>query len=246
MGADSIILGDGVFAVNDVDVALTRGGGQFLLEREYKLIDADGDFGPVKGRVRKIRSTAKLVMNALELLPANMTKFYPSMDLDTSDTAKDVLTAAVDIVDGDYTKVTWTGKTKSGKQVYIELENAVNLENLEWSLIDKDEIVPVITMTAAYDPATRTTEPWKVEFVKGTTYTVTFTIDDGTSAVVGANVNFNNQTVTTIAGGIAEFTGVPIANNQPFSVVAGGFQTYYGAVNVVSADVALTVSLTSI
>ena len=53
MGAESIILGDGVFAVNGTDIALTRGGGQFLIEREYREIPADGDYSPVKGRIRK-------------------------------------------------------------------------------------------------------------------------------------------------------------------------------------------------
>jgi len=42
------------------------------------------------------------------------------------------------------------------------------------------------------------------------------------------------------------FTGVSIGNNQSFSVTAGGFQTYDGAVNVVDANVALTTSLTAI
>ena len=57
--ANDIILGDGVFAIGATDVGLTRGGGTLTIEREYRTIEADGDYGPVKGRIRKIKSVAK-------------------------------------------------------------------------------------------------------------------------------------------------------------------------------------------
>jgi hypothetical protein len=163
--SQDIILGDGVFAVGGVDIALTRGGGQFTVEREYRQIPADGDYGPVKGRIRKTRSVAKLVMNALEVLPVNIPKMYPAVK-NTSDAVvgTDTITAKEDIADADYQTVTWTGQTKGGRSVVLTLENAINLENLDWSLVDKDEIVPQLTYTGAYDPATRKTEPWKIEF----------------------------------------------------------------------------------
>lgn len=166
MGANDILLGTGVFSINGVNIALTRGGGQFTINRKYKIIEADGDFGPVKGRQRKIESIAELKVNALELLPANLTDYFPAMNLNTADPAKDVLTAAPDIVDADYNTVAFTGLTKAGKQVYIELQNAINLEKLDWKLVDKDEVVPELTFTAHYLEAARTTEPWKVEFAK--------------------------------------------------------------------------------
>jgi len=164
MSAQDIILGDGVFAVNGVDIALTRGGGKFTIEREYRQIEADGDRGPVKGRIRKVRSIAKLVFSALELLPANFTKLYPAMNRSTSNASKDVITAEADVVDADYNTVSWTGITKAGKQVYIEIQNAINLENIEWEIVDKEEIVPELTYTATYLESARTSEPWKIEF----------------------------------------------------------------------------------
>ena len=164
---DNIILGEGVFAVGGVTIALTRGGGEFSVEREYRQVVADGDMGPVKDRIRKIRSIAKLKLSALEMLPANLVKMFPALTLTTSDPAKDVLTGATAIAVGDYAStVTFTGYTMDGKQVYIELQNAINLENIVWPLVDKDEIVPSITYTATYLESARTTEPWKVEFAK--------------------------------------------------------------------------------
>ncbi len=164
MPEDNIALGDGVISVGSVDIALTRGGGQFVVERGYKQISADGDYGIVKGRTRIISSQAKLTVNILELLPANITKFYPGLDRNTTDPNVDVITGTLEILDGDYNTVTWTGRTLAGKAIVITLENAINLENLDWSMVDKEEIIPVLTYSAAYDPAARTTEPWNISF----------------------------------------------------------------------------------
>lgn len=166
MPAGDIILGDGVFSIGTTDIALTRGGGQFVVEREYRQIEADGDYGPVKGRIRKIRSISKLTMNALELLPANFSKLYPATDVDSTTTpGTDAITAKDDIQDEDYNDVvTWTGKTKSGRDVIITLQNAINLENIDWTMQDKNEIVPALTYTAAYTEGSKS-EPWKIEYV---------------------------------------------------------------------------------
>jgi len=165
-GVANIILGDGVFSIGSTNIALTRGGGKFIVEREYRLIEADGDYGPIKGRIRKTKSIAKLEMNALEILPANIPMMYPALDEDTTTTpGTSVIAAATDVVDADYnTTVKWTGKTKAGKAVVITLENAINLENIDWTLADKDEIIPKLTFTAAYLDTARTTEPWKIQY----------------------------------------------------------------------------------
>lgn len=161
---NEIILGDGVFAIGLTNIGLTRGGGKFTIKRDYKQIDADGDFGPVKGRIRKIKSECTLSMNALEVLAANLSKMYPALKI-TSATGTDTITAENDIKDADYNDtVTWTGKTTGGRSVVITLKNAINLEAIDWTLKDKDEIVPEVTFTATYDPADRLTEPWSIEF----------------------------------------------------------------------------------
>ena len=71
-GASSIVLGAGKFYVYANGeyklMALTRGGGSFNVEREYRQINADGDRGPVKGRIVMEGSTATLTMNVLTML----------------------------------------------------------------------------------------------------------------------------------------------------------------------------------
>jgi len=79
-GASEIILGAGKFYINGSLVALTRGGGQFTVEREYREINADGDRGAVKGRVVMESSRPKLTMNVLTMLTA-VTSLYSSVEV---------------------------------------------------------------------------------------------------------------------------------------------------------------------
>ena len=164
MAVGDIILGDGAFYINSTLVGLTRGGGQFTVEREYRMIEADGDFGPVKGRNRKIRSTPKLTMNLLEITGSRMTKMYPAVTNTTTSTGS-IVTGAANIADGDYSEVKWVGQTKDGRDVIIVVENAINMENIDFGLVDKEEIVASVTFTGTYLEATRTEEPWSVEYV---------------------------------------------------------------------------------
>lgn len=162
-----IVLGYGTFAIGATDIAVTRGGGTFKVIKTNKEIIADGDYGPVEGRIRVDGSRCELMMNTLEVISANLTKFYPATALDTTTVAGTAtLTGTLDIIAADYNAtVTWTGVTDDGKAVIIEVENAINLGDLDWSMVDKDEIVPQITYTGTYDAAARTTEPWSIDFV---------------------------------------------------------------------------------
>lgn len=77
-GADGILLGCGIFYVDDVAVALCRGGGSFDVEREFREINADGDRGAVKGRVELEGSRPSITMNALTFL-VSMDKLFPAV-----------------------------------------------------------------------------------------------------------------------------------------------------------------------
>ena len=168
-----IILGDGAFAIGPTTsgtttIALTRGGGRFSVEREYRSIEADGDYGPVKDRTRLIKSVAKLEMNLLEIVPDDMDYYHPSISADhTAGSTTAIITGAgltSNITSSDYNYATWTGYNKAGRRVYIELQNAINLENIDWAMVDKEEIISKLTFQAHYSETARTTEPWKIIF----------------------------------------------------------------------------------
>jgi hypothetical protein len=78
VGAGEIILGAGIFYIGENAIALSRGGGKFIVEREYREIEADGDRGPVKDRIVLDRSVPKLTMNILTIL-AKVSELYPAI-----------------------------------------------------------------------------------------------------------------------------------------------------------------------
>ena len=72
-GNGEIVLGVGKFyigtsAEDAVAVGLTRGGGSFVVEREYRDIHADEDPGSVEGRILKDTGRPKLKLVALQWL----------------------------------------------------------------------------------------------------------------------------------------------------------------------------------
>ena len=168
-----IILGDGVFSIGASStsctaIGLTRGGGVFSVEREYRQIEADGDYGPVKDRIRLIKEVAKLNMKNLEVVPANTDDYFPAMSASaTSGSTTSTLTSrsfTTNITTDDYQWAQWVGYSKAGRQVLITLQNAINLENISWNLVDKEEIINELTYQATYIETARNTAPWKVYF----------------------------------------------------------------------------------
>lgn len=72
-GTGEIVLGVGKFYIGTTSsdaevVGLTRGGGSFVVEREYRDITADEDPGSVEGRVLKDTGRPKLKLVALQWL----------------------------------------------------------------------------------------------------------------------------------------------------------------------------------
>ena len=83
--ADSILLGAGIVSIGGTDVALTRGGSEFHVEREFRNINADGDRGTVQGRVVIDAAEATLTVNALTFL-TSMANIYSAINVSTATT----------------------------------------------------------------------------------------------------------------------------------------------------------------
>lgn len=170
MAFGDLILGDGVFSIvttsgaTAVDVGLTRGGGQFTVEREYRDIESDGAYGPVMGLTRLIRETPKLTIRGLEMLQSNLPYFYPNSTMTTTNSTE-WHTVIDSLTTGEFMyAVKWTGAMLNGKSVVISVFNAMNRENIDWGLIDKEEVLPEVTFTGHYGSTTRTTVPFLVEY----------------------------------------------------------------------------------
>lgn len=87
--------------------------------------------------------------------------------------AETVITGTGALVADDFKTVKWVGATKGGKAVTIELSNAVNIGNIEFSFAEKDDVVAQVVFTATYDntnaAADETDEPWKITVADGVT-----------------------------------------------------------------------------
>lgn len=79
-GASEILLGAGILTIDESAVALSRGGGKFTVEREYREIIADGDRGPVKNRIVMDGSRATLAMNVLTIL-SRISDLYAAVEV---------------------------------------------------------------------------------------------------------------------------------------------------------------------
>lgn len=164
-----IILGLGKFMIDDIEIALTRGGGQFLVEREYRVMEADGMKSAGEGMIVIDREQPKLSLNALSILQgANLTKLYPATKstvvAETEAGTEITATEHLVINPTDYHKVSFVGLTNKGKGIKIVIEKAINLENIDWQLVDKDEVVQALTYTGT---ATMTDKQckWSIKFL---------------------------------------------------------------------------------
>lgn len=68
----------------------------------------------------------------------------------------------------DFHVLTWTGKTKGGSACKITLTDAINKGNIDWTLAEKNEVVPALEFEACYGNADTqandlTACPWKIE-----------------------------------------------------------------------------------
>lgn len=75
------------------------------------------------------------------------------------------------------------------------------------------------------------------------TYSVTFTVTDGTNVIQGALININNQTLTTDANGIATISGLNTGNNISYSANKTGYNTLSSTLNIVNQNISQNIIL---
>lgn len=164
---ENIVLGKGVFEVDDVIVGLTRDGGNFTVEYNHRVINADGDRGTVKGRVIREEATPKIEINHLELL-TSFEKLHPGVKVDTTTEEGYTKITGTGVIDDtkDYHKVCFKGETKDGRDVTITINDAINLDNISFDFKDKDDIIDKVVFTGTYDQQAedQLAEPWEIKY----------------------------------------------------------------------------------
>lgn len=147
-----IVLGLGKFYVYDgekpVEIAYTRGGGKFTVERVYRPISFDGlKAYAAQSMIVIDEENVNLEMNMLSIFTdSDLTFLYPAMT-STVEAGGTTITSNDDLAikDDDYRKVAWKGITNTGKPIEIVIENAVNVSNIDWSMQDRDEVIQTIS-----------------------------------------------------------------------------------------------------
>ena len=87
--------------------------------------------------------------------------------------AATTLTGSGVVAETDYRYVKWTGKTKGGKAISIEMPEAFCISNPDWTFAEKDDTVPEIEFEGVYDDEKLEqddrTEPWSMTIADGVT-----------------------------------------------------------------------------
>lgn len=108
-----------------------------------------------------------------------------------------------EIISADFRALKWVGKTKGGQDVIIEVDNAINTGNIEWTMAEKNDVVQNVEFEGCYtntnSASASNTEPWRI------------TIDGATSAgaseiVLGAGTFYIDNTAVALTRGGGTFT----------------------------------------
>ncbi len=106
------------------------------------------------------------------------------------------------VTSADFKTVKWVGKDKGGKAVTIELKNAINLGNIDWTFAEKDDVVAALEFTGTYEntdsTATDAKEPWTLE-VEGST-------SGASEILLGAGLFYIGETPVALSRGGGKFT----------------------------------------
>ncbi len=246
---EKIVVDTGVVYLNfglegEKILAPCKGDNAFTVEQEIKDIEFNGRRGKTKGLRRVVSENASLTVNIMNLSQDNIKLALAGS---IQDEAGAITNGPGAIADTEYFRnVTLVGDTLDGHTKVISLYNAISDSGLTVTMTDKDETAVQLTFAAHYDPANLKAPIYKIdEAAPVGTYTVTFIVSDGVDAIQGATVAFNGTERITDVNGEATFT-VYAGNNKPYTVIKSGYATVNSAVDVDSADVSETVTMTAI
>ena len=130
-----------VAANSDQLLGATNGGGRFTVTPERRTPEIDGVRYPFKGGQFIDSMDARLSATTVEVNPLNWKRFFGSADLDTTINTKTKLTIRTAInPDTDYLDtLCWVGDLADGRIVLIELYNALNTADIDFTFKDKGE-----------------------------------------------------------------------------------------------------------
>ena len=117
----------------------TRGGGNFVITRDIREVEADGTRSSFVGSRIVDSADAYLSTTIIEITPEHLKDIIGNADIDDSNPNHIVVTVRTAIDDGDYLQnLIWVGDTSEGFMA-IELFNALNTADFSFTFTDKNE-----------------------------------------------------------------------------------------------------------
>lgn len=117
----------------------TRGGGNFVITRDIREVEADGVRGAFVGSRIVDSADAYMSTTLIEITPDHIKSVIGNADIDDSVSGHVVMTVRTAIDDEDYLpNLIWVGDTSEGFMA-IELQNALNTADFSFTFTDKNE-----------------------------------------------------------------------------------------------------------
>ena len=159
--------GTGAWNFNESLICATSGGSKLSITPEFYDVPVDGALVKIKGLTAKVRETATLEINPVELTP-EVLKMAVIGDSKTSTTATgyDEITSRSVISAGDYiSELGYVGKTIEGKPIIIIFDNALCTSGFELEGKNKEAAVPKFTFECFADLSPEAdTLPWHIYY----------------------------------------------------------------------------------
>jgi hypothetical protein len=164
---DDVWRGEGVLYKNkglsdEVVIGALDGETKFAVDREFKDIPYNGNFGRTKDLVFKSKIQPKLDIKLVTLNYTSMSQVFAGLTV-TDEGAYHKIVESTDIVAGDYwTNACYAGIRASGKYFQVFMYNVLGADKIEAGFKSDDTVVSDVTLYACYDRTTPTTPPWEV------------------------------------------------------------------------------------
>jgi len=135
-----------------VTLGYTRGG-EFNDNMTLRNIEVDGRVAPLKGEKVVESYEPTLTFNLLQMEADILDAVFAGVTVGNV-TGTKTITRSLTIADSDYLHyVKYTGKTKAGKAITIQLDNVLATAPMNFALEDKSEVQIPVTFIAHIDPS---------------------------------------------------------------------------------------------
>lgn len=133
-------------------IGATQGGSKLSVVPEFRDVEADGAWVPVKGLKVKVGESGSMEVNFLEINKDIMKHAIIGEDGTSEDNQYTMIQTKADLEDGDYYEnVAFVGKTIDNRNIIVIMENALVTSGFESEGKNKEEGVGKYTFTCHAD-----------------------------------------------------------------------------------------------